>query len=173
MRMEEEMGSLKQFLHRREHHDGDGTHVGLAVRSHVVLHHAELDRDLAAGIAPQTSPEHACRAGQLLGRHVRLGLAGCIDGVIARAEHPPHWHSTALPIEAAGIRAARIELERLREALLDDACRSVRGVARAAILLQDEQSPIHTALADSTVAESARAAVEALAANADSRSAGV
>lgn len=167
------MATLKQFLHRGEHHGANGAHGGLAVRSHVVLHHAELDRDLAAGIPPQTSPEHACRAGRLLGRHVRLGLAGCIDGVIARAEHPPHWHSTALPIEAAAVRAARTELERLREALLNDSCRSVRGVARAALLLHDEHSPIHTPFADSTVAEAARAATEALAADADRRSAGV
>jgi len=155
------MGSLRQFLHR--HDDApERAHVGFGVRSHVALHHAELDRDLAAGVAPQTSPEHAFRAGQLLGRHVRRGLAGGIDGILARGEHPPHWHSTALPIEAAAVRTARAELEALREALLDDGCRSFRGVARASVLLHDESSPVYAAFADVTVADAARAARDAL-----------
>jgi hypothetical protein len=160
------MGSLRQFLHR--HDDGaEPGHVGLTVRSHVALHHAELDRDLAAGVAPQSSAEHTVRARQLLGRHVRRELAGCIDGVLARAEHPPHWHSTALPIEAAAVRAARDELERLRQALLEDAaCASPRGVAQASVLLRDETSPVHSAFADMTIADMARTATAALTAGA-------
>jgi hypothetical protein len=165
------MGSLRQFLHR--HDDGaERVYAGLAVRSHVALHHAELDRDLAAGVAPQSTPEHDVRARQLLGRHVRRGLAGCIDGVLARAEHPPHWHSTALPIEAAAVRAARGELEALRGALLSDGC-SCRGVAQASVLLHDQASPVYTAFADVTVADAAIAARAAMAAEADGSLPGV
>jgi hypothetical protein len=109
------MASLRQLLHRPER---DPAHASLGTRSHVALHHAELDRDLAAGVAPQSTPEHRVRARRLVGRHVRRELAGCIDGVLSRAERPPHWHSTAVPIEAAAVRAARGELEALRNALL-------------------------------------------------------
>ena len=165
------MGSLRQFLHRRDR-EHDSAHAGLAVRSHVALHHTELDRDLAAGVAPQSTPEHSVRARQLLGRHVRRGLAGCIDGILARAEHPPHWHSTALPIEAASVRAARSELEGLRDALLSEAGCSCRGVAQASVLLHDECSPVYTAFADVTVADAATAARAALTADVDGSLAG-
>jgi hypothetical protein len=147
------MASLRQFLHRHEH---GPAHARLGVRSHVALHHAELDRDLADGVPTTTSPAHAERARQLLGRHVRRELAGCIDGVLARAEHPPHWHSTALPIESAVVRAARSDLEQLRDALLGEGCRSTRGVALASVLLHDDHSPLYTALADTTVSAHAR-----------------
>lgn len=164
------MASLRQLLHR---HERDPAHASLGVRSHVALHHAELDRDLADGVPATSSAAHAERSRQLCGRHVRRELAGCIDGVLARAEHPPHWHSTALPIEAAAVRAARPELEALRDALVSDAGCSGRGVAQASVLLHDERSPVYTVLADVTVAEAARAARAALAAADDRSLAGV
>jgi hypothetical protein len=151
------MGSLRRFLHRNDD-EAERVHAGLAVRSNVALHHADLDRDLAAGVAPQSTPEHSVRLRQLLGRHVRRGLAGCIDSILARAEHPPHWHSTALPIQTAAVVAARGELEGLRDALLSDAGCSCRGVAQASVLLHDEGSPVYTAFADVTVADAATAA---------------
>jgi hypothetical protein len=164
------MASLRQLLYR---HDRDPAHAGLGVRSHVALHHAELDRDLADGVPPATSPAHAERARQLVGRHVRRELAGCIDGILARAEHPPHWHSTALPLEAAAVRTARAELEALRDALLSDAGCSCRGVAQASVLLHGEGSPVYTVFADVTVADAACAARTALAADGDDSLAGV
>src|SRR3954454_11890687 len=144
------MASLRQLLHR---HEGDPAHASLGVRSHVALHHAELDRDLADGVLPASSPAHAERARQLCGGHVRRELAGCIDGILARAEHPPHWHSTALPIDAAAVRSARAELEALRDALLSEAGCSCPGVAQASVLLHGEGSPVYTMFADVTVAE--------------------
>jgi hypothetical protein len=160
------VGSLRQFWHRHEHGPGAG-HAGLAVRSHVALHHAELDRDLAAGVAPGTSPEHTERARQLVGRHVRRELAGCIDGVLARVAHPPHWHSAALPIQAAAVQAARPELLALRDALLGDRCDSFRGVALAALLLHGETSPVYSPFAEPTVSAMARSATDALTAQPD------
>ena len=158
------MASLRHLIHRHEH---DPAHASLGVRSHVVLHHAELDRDLADGVPVARSPAHAERARQLLGRHVRRELALRIDGVLARAEHPPHWHSTALPIETAAVRAARDELESLRDALLDSGCRSERGVALASVLLHDDRSPLYSALADTTVGALAHTATVALTAEPD------
>ena len=164
------MASLRQLLHR---HERDPAHATLGVRSHVALHHAGLDRDLAEGMPPTSSPAHAERSRQLCGRHVRRELAGCIDGILARAEHPPHWHSPALPLEAAGVRAARAELEALRDALLSDAGCACRGVAQASVLLHGEGSPVYTVFADVTVAEAASAARAALAADDDGSPAGV
>jgi MoxR-like ATPase len=152
------MASLRQVFHRPEHGPG---HPGLGVRSHVALHHAELDRDLAAGVPAAASPAHAERARQLMGRHLRRELAGRIDGVVARAEHPPHWHSTALPIEAAAVLAARNDLDRLRAELLTEHC-AARGVALASVLLYDDRSPLFTASADATVGALAQSATAAL-----------
>jgi hypothetical protein len=162
------------FLHRDERSDGTapGARVGLGVRSHVALHHAELDRDLAAGVNPASSPEHTVRARQLTGTHVRRELADCIDGVIARAEHPPHWHSTVLPIQAAAVHAACPDLEELRDALLDDSRSDCHGVALAAVLLHDHSGPLYTDAADTTVTALARAATTALAPGADGAAAG-
>lgn len=154
------MASLRQLLHREGYGPG---HAGLGVRSHVALHHAELDRELARGVPAATSPAHAERARQLMGRHVRRELASCIDGVLARAEHPPHWHSTALPIEAAAVLAARTDLERLRAALLAEDCRSALGVALASVLLHDDHSPLYTAFAGTSVNALAQSATAALA----------
>ena len=164
------MASLQQLLHR---HERDPAHAGLGVRSHVALHHAELDRDLADGVPATSSPAHAERSRQLCGGHVRRELAGCLDGILARAEHPPHWHSTALPIEAAAVRSARAELEALRDALRSDAGCSCRGVAQASVLLHGEGSPVYTVFAEVTVAEAARAARAAMAADGDGSLAGV
>ena len=158
------MASLRQLLHRHEHGPG---HPGLGVRSHVALHHTELDRDLAAGVPVATSPAHAERARQLMGGHVRHELAACIDGVLGRAQHPPHWHSTALPIETTAVLAARTDLERLRAALRAEDCRSARGVALASVLLHDDHSPVFSALADTTVSGLAESAATALAGEPD------
>ena len=158
------MASLRQVFHR--HENGPG-HPGLGVRSHVALHHAELDRDLADGAPAATSAAHAERARQLSSRHVRRGLAGCINGVLARAEHPPHWHSAALPVEAPAVLAARDELRDLRAALLDDGRGSVRGVALASVLLHDDHSPLYRASAGTTVSALARSATAALAGESD------
>jgi hypothetical protein len=158
------MASLRQLLHRRDH---DPAHAGPGVRSHVALHRAELDRELADGVPAATSPAHAERARQLMRRHVRCALAGSIDGVLARAEHPPHWHSSALPIEAAAVLAARPELERLRAALLTEDCRSTRGVALASVLLHDDHSPVRAAFAGTTVSALAQSATAALAGEPD------
>jgi len=141
------MSRLRRLLHPYELRDDDAApgsgHASLAVRSHVAWHQLELDRDFAAGADTAASPEHEVRANQLLGRHVRRELAGCLDSVLDRADHRPHWHSTALPIQVAAVHAARDELKRLRDALLDDPCRSVRGVALASVLLHDDRSPVY------------------------------
>ena len=165
------MASLRQLLHRHEH---DPAHARVGVRSRVALHHADLDRELADGMPATSSPAHVERSGQLCGRHVRRELAGCIDGILARAEHPPHWHSPALPIEAVAVRAARAELEALRDALLSDGggC-SCRGVAQASVLLHGEGSPVYTVFADVTVAEAASSARAALATDGDGALAGM
>jgi hypothetical protein len=129
----------------------------LGTRVHVALRHADLDRELAAGTSPTASPDHELRARQLLGHRVRRELACDIDSVLARAEHPPHWHSALLPVQAAAVRAARPELVTLRDALLDESRASYRAVALAVLLLHDPHGPIYVP-GESSVAELAGAA---------------
>jgi hypothetical protein len=162
------LGKLRHLLHRHAGAEAAAPaarRASLGTRSHVAWHQLELDRELAAGTSPQTSPDHEVRARQLLGRHVRRELAGCVESVLSRAEHRPHWHSAALPIQAAAVQSARAELERLHDALLDDACDSCRGVALASVLLHDGHSPIYAPGA-TTVSALARAATDALRADA-------
>jgi hypothetical protein len=128
----------------------------------VLVHQLDLDRQLAAGTSRDASPALALRADQLLGTHVRHELAACIESVMARCEHPPHWHSAALPIQAAAVRAAGPDLERVRQALLDETTNGPAGVALASLLLHDEHSPVYAAGASTTVTELARAALAAL-----------
>jgi hypothetical protein len=128
-----------------------------SARVHVALHHAELDRDLAAGISPTVSADHELRARQLLGHRVRRELACDVDSVLARADHPPHWRSTTLPVQTAAVQAARPELLRLRDALLDESRSSCRAVALAVLLLHDVRGPIYVP-GESSVVALARAA---------------
>jgi hypothetical protein len=165
------VGIARHLWHRNAVRDEDGGalpgHVPFGVRLHTALHHDELDRDLATGVSPETSRDHELRAQQLLSHRVREQLAYDIDAILARAEHPPHWHSPVLPVQEAAVKAARTELLRLREALVDDARRSCRGVAMANLLLNDLDGPVYGP-GDSSVTALAHAANAAFDADASS-----
>jgi hypothetical protein len=109
----------------------------------VWLHQFELDRRLADGADPESSPELRLRARVLAGPRFRRHLAAELESVIARAQHPPHWHSASLPVCAAAVREADDPLRRLAHALRAPGVPPVRGVALAACLINDPTGPLY------------------------------
>lgn len=135
----------------------------LGLRARVWRHQSELDRDLAGGAPPDRSPEHEARARQLLSQRCRRELVAELDTALAKAQHPPAWHSASLPVQTAAVRDARTELGSLRQALLEREPLALRGAALASCLLSDPQSALYRARPGPTVAQFASAATAALA----------
>jgi hypothetical protein len=131
-------------------------------RRWVWIHQAELDRQLADGVDPASSPALQLRACQLQGTHCRHALAAEIDSVMARAAHPPHWHSATIPVRASEVLAASQELLAVRTGLLGSGARGIRGIALTACLVHEPASPVYHP-GPRTVAELAQLASTALA----------
>jgi hypothetical protein len=115
------------------------------LRARVWLHQLELDRELAGGADSSGSPELEVRAEQLRSAHFKRHLLATLDAALANADHPPHWHSGAVPVQVAEVREARGALEGLRDALLSSGAPSLAGLARASCLLDDPEGPLYHA----------------------------
>ena len=107
------------------------------------LHQFELDRQLADGADLAGSPALQARAELIVTTRFRTELAAHLHRVLAKAEHPPHWHSAALPVCAPEVRAARDDLEVLARALETAPAPAARGVALAACLINDPHGPLY------------------------------
>ena len=107
------------------------------------MHQFELDLQLADGADPASSPALQTRAHQLQAIHCRRRLVVEIDAALAKAEHPPHWHSVRLPVRTPDVRAARDALLALRHALAAGEEPCVPGLALASCLLNDLQGPLY------------------------------
>ncbi len=67
-----------------------------------------------------------------------------IDCALLKAEHPPHWRSTSLPVLAAEVNDPREDANALRRGLLASSpIPAVRGVAQASCLLNDAEVPLY------------------------------
>ncbi|HEY1509568.1 MAG TPA: hypothetical protein VGF93_11225 [Solirubrobacteraceae bacterium] len=103
-----------------------------------------LDRELATGIAPWRSREHAARALQLTRARSRRGLARSLERLVEQAEEPP----TAF--RGAVITPSREQVMEARPVLLGIAGRlrsgdpiDARGIARLRRLLSDGNGPCY------------------------------
>jgi hypothetical protein len=128
----------------------------------VRLHRARLDRELANGRRPESSPEHHRRAEQLLDMRCRRELADGLRRLIADAEAPRAALTAAVAPHRGEVRAAREVLDALIERLLDDRPVRVRGVALVRVLLTDGASPAYTPRRPGALTEWARTALRAL-----------
>jgi hypothetical protein len=113
------------------------------LRARVWLRQLDLDRALAAGADCHASEELETRAHQLQSEHFRRHLLASLDAAIARAGQPSHWHTSALPMQSPALDEAREELDELRDALRHGDEIPVRGLARAACLLDDPSGPLY------------------------------
>jgi hypothetical protein len=134
----------------------------LGSRAWVWLHQFELDRQLADGVDPASSPALQARAHVIVGARFRRELVAQLQCVLAKAEHPPHWHSSSLPVCAREVRAAREVLGALARALQTEAVPAARGVALAACLITDPHGPLYQRAACSEISTLARDATARL-----------
>jgi hypothetical protein len=110
----------------------------------VWLRRGTLDRRLAHGADPSTTPELSRRARQLTSRRCRNGLAKGIRRLIDAAEEPRRPYSAAAPLQRREILSERTFLLELADELADEDELSPRGIALVDGLLTDGASPIYT-----------------------------
>jgi hypothetical protein len=135
---------------------------GLITRLKAFAGRLELDRRLAAGANPDTSPELARRAHVLRGWRVRHHLADSLEQVIVEAVAPPRERGAAIPVQREEVLAAQRDLLRLVAALRSEPPAPVRGIAAVSVLLTDGTGPVYAPHPHGTLCEAAfRAAFHA------------
>ena len=154
------LNGIMQLRVPYRHPSGSGS---LSGRAWAWVHQLELDRQLADGVDPASSPALETRAHQLQAVRCRQHLAAQIDAALAKAEHPPYWHSVRIPVRTVDVGAARDALEALRHALVDCEAGGVPGLALAACLLNDPQGPLYHPCSRGGIAQLADEARSALA----------
>lgn len=101
-----------------------------------------LDRALARGVAPESSPALELRATILIGPTARQ-LGDHLRQILLAANGGARLPIHAVPISRRLIRAVEPELWGLALRLLDDRPVDVRGVASARALLCDGRGPLY------------------------------
>lgn len=110
---------------------------------------ASLDRQLAAGRPPESSPLLAARARLIVSLPRRTAMAGNWQRVLTRATGRRAAISRTAPLAAAPIRAQEIiaaanAIEELVTRLEAPLPVPARGVAMATVLLTDAGSPVYS-----------------------------
>ena len=103
----------------------------------------ELDRALAAGVDPVSTPALAARAEMLQTRRVREALASTIYLTLkdSRSGTPPF--SMRVPVARDAVRRSRGELLELAAELREASAPSVQGIAKASLLARDGTGPLY------------------------------
>jgi hypothetical protein len=103
----------------------------------------ELDRALAAGVDPETTPEIAAHAESLCSRRKREALAGAIYLALKDASLGTSPLSVRVPIARDAVRRNRPELLALAAELRQATDVSPRGVAAARLLVTNGTGPLY------------------------------
>jgi hypothetical protein len=112
------------------------------LRGRVWLNRRALDRRLAEGKLPASSPELDYRAEQLLSSRCRRSFATGIKRIIEAAEEPTSSLTAAVPVRRREILAARCDLMELAELLRSEDGLQVRGLALVEPFLTSAESPL-------------------------------
>jgi hypothetical protein len=116
----------------------------LAESSRAWLLRRELDRRIARGEDPASSPELSRRARLLVSPGFRARMAAGLRRTIAAAEEPwPSRLSARVPVQRSAILDERERLLGLARALTEEPAVSARGMARIEELLTDGRSPLY------------------------------
>jgi hypothetical protein len=110
------------------------------------VHAAKLDRELAAGIAPWTSPRHAARSLQLTRARSRRSLATTLERLAAEARRPPLVGSAATLMIRPARRAVLVsepQIDELAAILRSTAPVTAGAVASLKRLLTDGTGPLY------------------------------
>lgn len=104
---------------------------------------AGLDRQLAAGRSPESSPRLAARAQVLVSPAMRRGLALDLTNLIEQANRPIVMRNPRAQINRLGILACEPQIRATTAALLTSAPAAARGVAALTVLLSDGTGPFY------------------------------
>jgi hypothetical protein len=106
----------------------------------------DLDQALAGGADPTGSSELTLRAEQLIEPDKRAQLAESIDNVlyVAAADPVTALGSTRLPLRRDRIEANRDRLVELAGKLRGRGPHALRGLAMAAVLVEDARGPVYS-----------------------------
>jgi hypothetical protein len=108
------------------------------------LFRRELDRRIAQGADPASSPELGRRARQLVSPEFRARMAAGLRRAIVAAEQPwPSRLSARVPVQRSAILDERERLLSVVWTLTEEETVSARGVARVEELLTDGRSPLY------------------------------
>ncbi len=121
-----------------------------------------LDRRLAAGEPPWSSPELSARAAELTAPTERWRLAEDVDRVIESAAQPPRPKGAAVPLNRTGVLACGPLLSDLVDDLRHAECIEARGVALVRRLLRDGGSPLYAPESKAALERAVRQAHTAL-----------
>ena len=123
---------------------------------------ARLDRELAAGIGPQTSEAHALRARTITGRRSRASVARGLQRVIRTATDTAPGFTAAVRPDRREVLAARAVIEALERRLRAPEPVSARGMAILGGLLTEGTSPLYRPDEAGALGSQLRAAAAAL-----------
>lgn len=118
-----------------------------------------LDRDLADGIAPETSAALALRAHRLTEPDRRWSIAGSLRRIVRDANQGRRPPVARVKPDTRAVMSASEELTALADTLADPGPVAAGGVAQAWILLTDGTGPLYNASSRTSLcAGAARAA---------------
>jgi hypothetical protein len=117
---------------------------GYLTRLRVRLRRDGLDRRIAAGEDVYADADLGRRAAQLTTRASRHRIAETIDRVIDEAAEPPAPFSSKVPLARGAIVTCAPRLCQIAGRLEGNGAVAARGVAQAAMLVREGDSPLYT-----------------------------
>jgi len=122
-----------------------------------------IDQELARGIDPCTSDEHALRAGQLRASGHRAQMAKMIIDITERVHTRSKPRTSTVPLQESAVRRAETDLLELGFLLLRDNAPPVQALAATSTLLYDAvSSPLYNPRAPRGLDETVRSLLRTL-----------
>jgi hypothetical protein len=123
---------------------------------------ASLDRQLAAGRAPESSPLLAARAQRIVALRQRQELARIWERLLRTARRGPGTYHPAAPVCGDRVIAAEPAVRALAAGLRAPLPVAARGVAMATVLLTDALGPVYNPRSEVTLDAALAAALAQL-----------
>lgn len=117
---------------------------GYLTRLRLRLRRDALDRRIAAGEDPHADADLDRRAAQLTEPDTRRRIAASIDRVIDEAAGPPAPLSSKVPLARGAIVTCAPRLCQIAGRLEGNGALAARGVAQAAMLVREGDSPLYS-----------------------------
>ena len=118
-----------------------------------------LDRQLAEGHSPESSPFLAARAQVLVAPNTRRALARSWENLLAQARRPPTMRDPRVLCNREHILACERDIRQMLNALRSPLPSPARGTAMASWLLRDGTGPIYNGNASGDLSFTLKAAV--------------